>query len=65
MSGKLVATKCPRDGAELWGRQYEHGCAEAFDEISEWFCPNEETCGYRVGRFSGKVLKPSERERRP
>lgn len=56
---------CKRCGHEIWGVEYDYTHPERYDGISEWWC-NPETggCGLRVGRWSGKVLKEEECEKR-
>jgi C4-type Zn-finger protein len=41
------------------GIEYAYGTPNYYDGVSEWDC---EDCGYRVGRFSGRVLTGNETE---
>jgi len=41
--------------------EYAYNHPEHYDGISEWAC---ESCGVRIGRWSGKVLKDGEIEKR-
>ena len=43
------------------GIEYGYGHPERYDGVSEWRCAD---CGARWGRWSGKVLKEGESERR-
>ena len=38
--------------------EYPYDCRERYDGVSEYICLAESTCGYRVGRWTGKELKP-------
>jgi hypothetical protein len=54
---------CPRCQTELWDLEYEHDHPEHYDGTSEHTCPKPE-CGYRVGRWTGRVLEAGEFEPR-
>lgn len=63
--------RCPACGASLRsaggqsrviGVEYASGCAERYDGVSEWRCPD---CGVREGRWSRRRLAAGELERRP
>ena len=56
---------CPNCGRKLWGIQYDYKSAEYYDGISEWACPmHSGGCGWRRGRWSGKLLLGGEVEKR-
>lgn len=56
--------KCPKCGEELWGLEYQYPHPEAYDGLSEWFCPPLEKSHYRRGRWTGNILKDGEIEPR-
>jgi len=47
-------------GQPMWGIQYVFS-TEDYDGVSEWKC---QTCGKRIGRWSGIELQKEEIERR-
>lgn len=53
---------CPKCGSFLVGVEYAYDSPERYDGVSELVCIK--ICGYRVGRWSGKVLKDGEIEAR-
>jgi len=56
---------CPNCGKKLWGIQYDYKSTEHYDGVSEWACPVDNNgCGYRRGRWSGKILLRSNIEKR-
>lgn len=58
-------TVCPTCGnasnETITGVEYSYGHPERYDGISEWNCRK---CNTRWGRWSGKVLKANEYEKR-
>jgi hypothetical protein len=54
---------CPDCGGPMMGVEYGYGDPHRYDGISEWRCESE-SCGVRIGRWSGKRLKPGEAELR-
>lgn len=54
-------TKCGCDDDQIMGVEYELTDPNHYDGVSEWRCQG---CGNRVGRWSGKLLKEGESERR-
>lgn len=52
--------RCPDCKAAMTGHQYR-GTPEDWDGVSEWDCPS---CQLRIGRWTGKRLKPDELEPR-
>lgn len=55
---------CPECGERMIGVEYPYGDPNRYDGVSEWRCPDEEYCGVRIGRWSGKRLEPGEAEPR-
>ena len=59
MSRPVACGKC--GGGNLVAVEYGYDEPEHYDGVSEWVCMD---CGYRVGRWSGRVLTGDDRERR-
>lgn len=58
----MTTSKCPHCGSEAKiGVEYAWNHPHHYDGISEWLC---ELCRTRWGRWSGRVLKDGECERR-
>jgi len=57
-----IKRKCPKcDGTDFTSMQYSYDEPEHYDGVSEYIC---NTCGCRIGRWSGKILKTGEVEKR-
>lgn len=52
---------CPACKTAMVGVEYGYGSPERYDGVSEWACFK---CGKRIGRWSGKELKPGKIEPR-
>ena len=52
---------CPNCDVVMTGIEYSYDNPQHYDGISEWRC---ETCGMRIGRWSGKELRNNEPELR-
>lgn len=58
---QITGPTCAACGSrDVMGVQYDHNEPECYDGISEWRCK----CGARTGRWSNKILKPGEVEKR-
>jgi len=57
---------CPLCGRDLIALEYNWENPNHYDGISEYFCPQPDTetgtWHYRIGRWSGKILKKGESE---
>jgi hypothetical protein len=54
--------RCPSCGGEkIAGVEYAYGSTERYDGVSEWMC---QSCGLRVGRWTGEYLNENEVESR-
>lgn len=62
----LEDLKCPICGRDLISLEYPWDNPQHYDGISEYFCPqpgkNGERWHFRIGRWSGKILKGKELE---
>lgn len=59
--GKIMM-KCQCGNTENWiGVEYGYDCPERYDGVSEWRCKE---CGTRYGRWTNKILKENELEKR-
>ena len=52
---------CPTCSQPMMGVEYSYDSPERYDGVSEWWC---KPCDIRIGRWSGKVLKGKEIEKR-
>ena len=55
--------KCNKCGGDVVGVEYSFDSPERYDGVSEWECLNG-SCAQREGRWSGKILKEGEVEKR-
>ena len=58
---KNPTDKCPECSKDLIAVEYAYPHPEHYDGISEYACPDRH---YRVGRWSNKILKEGEAEKR-
>lgn len=57
-----IPNECPKCRGSIIMVEYSLLSPEYYDGISEYQC--SKNCGYRVGRWSGKLLKAGEIEKR-
>lgn len=56
--------KCPDCEKLMIGVEYGYDSPDHYDGVSEWWCPDNDGCGVRIGRWSGKRLVDGETEPR-
>jgi hypothetical protein len=60
----MAETGCPECGGPQFTVEYAYGSPQRYDGVSEYRRQDDDACGVRVGRWSGKRLAEGEEERR-